>query len=38
MQLRPHIDSKWDTLPHAIVTSDLDWNHACLDNPRGIDE
>ena len=31
--LRPYTDAEWDTLPHIIVTSDLDWDPTVLDCP-----
>ena len=32
--LRPCTDAEWDTLPHIIVTSDLDWDPTVLDCPE----
>jgi len=29
--LRPYTDSEWNTLPHVVLTSDVDWNPIVLD-------
>ena len=31
MPLRPCTDTEWETLPHATLTSDADWDPASLD-------
>ena len=30
MILNPHIDKEWSTLPHIMLTSDIDWDPTCL--------
>ena len=32
MSLRPYTDDEWDTLPHVIMSSDLDWDPSVLDS------
>ena len=31
IDMRPYTDTEWDTLPHVIMTSDVDWDPAILD-------
>ena len=31
MTLHPYTDKEWSNLPQVILTSDVDWDHACLD-------
>ena len=31
MPLSPCTDEEWDNLPHAVLTSDVDWDPAVLD-------
>ena len=31
MPLRPYTDNERRTLPHVILTSDIDWGPTCLD-------
>jgi hypothetical protein len=32
LQIRPYTDHEWDTLPHVIVTSELEWDPSVLDH------
>jgi hypothetical protein len=32
VQIRPYTDEEWDTLPHVILTSDVDWDPTDLDH------
>ena len=32
LDLRPYTDHEWDSLPHVIMTSDVDWDPATMDN------
>jgi hypothetical protein len=29
--MRPYMDTKFDSLPHVILTSDVDWDPRILD-------
>lgn len=31
MSIRPYTDSEWETLPHVILTTDVEWDPAILD-------
>ena len=31
MDLRPYTDHEWDTYPHVVMTSDVDWDPSILD-------
>ena len=37
MPLRPDTDQEWLTLPHVVLTSDVDWDHNCLYSLGGVD-
>jgi hypothetical protein len=30
--MRPYTDAEWDSLPHIILTSDVDWDPCVIDN------
>ena len=32
MPIRPYTDTEWTTLPHAILTSDVDWDPSIIDH------
>jgi hypothetical protein len=32
VKMRPYTDEEWDTLPHVILTSDVNWDPAALDD------
>jgi hypothetical protein len=32
VKMRPYTDEEWDTLPHVILTSDVNWDPAVLDD------
>ena len=32
ISMRPFTDNEWDTLPHVILTSDIDWDPSVLDH------
>ena len=36
--MRPYTDHEWDTLPHVIWTSDMDWDPSVLDQSLTDDE
>lgn len=36
MPLRVCTDKEWKTLPHAMLASNIDWNHAILDHEGDI--
>ena len=38
LAIRPYTDHQWNTLPHAVLTSDVDWDPSVFDNPGGTDE
>ena len=38
MSLRPYTDDEWDTLPHVILTSDMDWDPTVLDHTLDDDD
>ena len=29
--MRPYTDEEWETLPYAVLTSDVDWDPTILD-------
>ena len=31
IKIRPYTSKEWDTLPHVILTSDVDWDPSVLD-------
>ncbi len=31
MSIRPYTDREWDTLPHVILTADIDWDPTIID-------
>jgi hypothetical protein len=31
MSIRPYTDKEWETLPHVILTADVEWDPAILD-------
>ena len=37
MPLCPGTSSEYETLPHAVLTSDADWDHNYLDSPGDVD-
>ena len=32
LPMRPYTDHEWETLPHVVLTSDVDWDPTVLDN------
>jgi len=38
VKMRPYTDDEWDTLPHVILTSDVDWDPTVLDHDLDDDE
>jgi hypothetical protein len=38
VQVRPYTDEEWDTLPHVILTSDVDWDPTVLDHNLDDDD
>jgi hypothetical protein len=32
IQMHPYTDHEWDTLPHVVLTSDVDWDPTVLDH------
>ena len=36
--IRPYTDLEWDTLPHVVLTSDVDWDPTVLDHTLDDDE
>ena len=36
--MRPYTDTEWETLPHVIWTSDMDWDPSILDSTISDDE
>ena len=30
--MRPYTDHEWETLPHVVLTSDVNWDPTVLDN------
>jgi hypothetical protein len=38
LQIRPYTDNEWDTLPHVILTSELEWDPSVLDHDYKTDE
>jgi hypothetical protein len=38
VQIRPYMDAERDTLPHVILTSDMDWDPTILDHTLDDDD
>ena len=38
MTIRPYTDQEWETLPHVILTADLDWDPPILDHEQEENE
>jgi hypothetical protein len=38
VQIRPYTDEEWDTLPHLILTSDVDWDPMVLEHTLDDDD
>ena len=38
MTIKPYTNDEWNTLPHAVLTSDAEWDPSVLDCPGGVDE
>ena len=38
VRMRPYTDQEWDTLPHVILSSDLEWDPSVLDHVMDDDE
>jgi hypothetical protein len=38
ISIHPYTDDEWDSLPHVILTSDLDWDPTVLDHTLDNDE
>jgi hypothetical protein len=38
LSIHPYTDHKWDNLPHAICTSELEWDPSVLDHDVREDE
>ena len=32
IDMRPYTDDEWESLPHVVLTSDMDWNPSIMDN------
>ena len=32
MSIQPYTDTEWDSLPHVILTADMDWDPAVIDH------
>ena len=37
LNIRPYTDHEWDTLPHVILTSELEWDPSVLDHEFNAD-
>ena len=38
LRMTPYTDLEWDTLPHVILTSDIDWDPSVLDHVMDNDD
>ena len=38
VRLRPYTDEEWETLPHVVWTSDVDWDPSVLDHAHDDDD
>ena len=38
MDMHPPSDEEYDTLPHVVLTSDMDWDPAVVNNELDFDE
>jgi hypothetical protein len=38
LQIRPYTNHEWDTLPHVILTSELEWDPSVLDHDFQADD
>ena len=36
--MRPYTDTEWDSLPHVVMTSNMDWDPSIFDNNLDDDD